>query len=495
MSHIKKTAFVLILTLLSAILMPTAAFGASSGDYTVENVSYKAELRMDGSAVVTEDWNVSFSENATEGFVREITISEDEFERIGAISDLSVSVDGSICSEESSDSLRRGVYSLTKTENAYIIKWYMPENGGTHSFSLRYAVKDAVKLYHEQAYFSFCIVNKGDRLLCRNITAVVTTPTTCFSEDFEILESGSLAGEKADGKITFSCVNSVGEVKARVRMPAALFDAGAVTQIIDDTTGMKIAVSVISAILIIIAIVLIYCTVMYKRLFRKHWLKKCRTKPREADSVSIFHNVFSLLSPARVLHIVSGKTLNPSDFFTVTFLELVKRGYITAEKNGFAVAGTSENDWCRRPLDKNEKRLLNMFSSDKWQAYIRRPLRFYKEVEAFNKNIGFVSPFFMLSKKGKELISDCFEIRISAKRFEFITPMEISDSFFRNEKYSIGDLVTAVINEYDRYTEFGHDDSTSAFKYNMFMFRDVYDEGKAIFEKNEQKRKNKKRGD
>lgn len=493
MSRIKKTAFVLILTLLSAIFMPTAAFGASEGGYTVEKINYTADLLPDGGAVISEDWQVTFFDSQSAGFSREILLSEDNFIRINGIYDVTVTMDDRICSEESSDTLRRGSYFLTNTDNAYIIKWCRPEEGGSHSFSLRYTVKDAVKLYRDEAYYTFRIVNGDSKILCRNITAVVNAPASCFPEDFEILQSGSLAGEKADGKITFTCTNSVGAAGAQIKMPKSLFNESALVLLLDDTSGLKIAAAVLSAILFVIVVSAICLAVNYKRLFRKHWLKQCNKSPRDNNCNAIFDHIFGVISPAELLNIISEKTVNAADIFVVTALELVSRGYIRADRDDFCVVYESETDKYGRPLNKSEKQVLDIFSSDRWQKFVRHPRRFYQEIEAFNSANAFSPPFFILSKEKKELFLDCFEVRVSAKRFEYVSPMEISDSIFRNGKYGAGELVVSLLNEYDRLTEFGHRESNGEFRHNMFMFRDIYNEGKAAFEAKEQVRKNKKR--
>lgn len=493
MSRIKKLTAIFILTLLSVCFLPTAAFGASSASYSAEKVDYSAELRSDGSVAVSEDWRVAIGENSSESFTRKIPLTDDVFGSVSGISDIVVSVDGSVCSEESSDSLRRLSYSLIKNSDAYIIKWYMPEDNAPHTFSVRYVLSGGVKLYNDEAYFTFNIVNGDEKLLCNNITAVITAPSDCFAEDFQILESGSLAGEKSDGKITFSCKNSVGKAGGRIKLPSTLFDKSSLVQIVDDTRGIKIAVVVISVLAAAAIGFLIYFVINYKRIFRKHFIKKCRAFPREENASAIFDSVFFAFSPAQVLNIVIGDALNGADFFIITCLDLVKRGYIKASRDGFTADEKSETDRYNRPLNSCEKRVIEIFGGDEIKKFTEKPLKFYNEITSFNKQIKFVSPFFALSKNGKKLIYNCFEIRISAKQFEFVSPMEISDSFFRNDKYDVGDLAVSVINEFDKAENFGDICDPDEFKRNMFMLRDIYDRGERIFEKNEQKRKNKKR--
>jgi hypothetical protein len=112
-----------------------------------------------------------------------------------------------------------------------------------------------------------------------------------------------------------------------------------------------------------------------------------------------------------------------------------------------------------------------------------------------------VNPFYAVTENGKKVLSRCFELRLSAKRHEFILPEEISDDFLRNGKYTVIDLVVSLLNEYDYSQKVDYKKpDVSKFSYNMFMLRDIYETGRQINEKREleilrlkQMQKNKKK--
>lgn len=474
--------------------MPTAALGASS-DYTVDKLDISVEMLSTGSALVSEEWTVTVDENCSECFGRDIYIIDDNFERISGISDISVSLDGNICAEETGDVLRTGTYFYTENENSYSVRWYIPE-AGTHVFSVRYIQSDAVKLYKNKAYFYFRAVNEDSSLICRNVTVKISTPGQCYAENFEIAESGSLAGEKTDGSVTFSASNTAGLVKVGIAVPAELFDTSALTLIIDDDRA-EIVLSVIFAVIFILAVAYgVYFALRYKQILRKRREKKCKKKVLDEPVEKVQRMVFSKLSPAQVLNTVLPSVPDESDFFTVTALDLYLRGYINITSDGFSSNEKSMTDHCGRALDKNEKRVIRLFGQSRWEELVSSPKAFYEEICSFNKNIGYLSPLAELTAKGRKLIRRCFELKLSAKRFEYVTPEEISDSFFRNSKYTIGDLVISVINEYTLSldTDF-RKPSTENFKHNLFMFRNIYSEGEMIYlrEKEEQKKQKEKR--
>lgn len=490
----KRAVSILMFVLLLVFLMPTAAFGASD-TYSVDKVDFVVDLRSDGSALISEEWTVTVPEGCQDCFFRDIVVIDDNFERISGISDLSVSLDGNICAEETGDVLRYGTFFYTQTEDSYSVNWYIPE-AGTHVFSVRYIQTGAVKLYKDRAYFYCRAVNEDSDLICRNMTIKINTPSDCFAENFEIVEAGSLAGEKADGSITFTASNTAGLVKIGVAMPSELFDTSVLTLIVDDDRA-EIAIAVIFSVVFVFAAGYgIYFALKYKKILRIRREKMCKKNALDEPIEKVQRAVFNEMSPAQVLNTVIDGVPDESDYFTVTALDLFLRGYISVSSEGFSSSEKSMTDHCTRSLDKNEKRVIRLFGQSGWKELISSPKSFYEEINSFNKNIGYLSPFCGLTSAGKKLIRRCFEIKLSAKRFEYVSPQEISDSFFRNTKYTVGDLVISIINEYCIFRGTDTDDSAAeSFKHDLFMFRDIYAEGEKIVleQKAEEKIKKEKR--
>ena len=491
----KKLRACLIVALMLAFLMPASVFAAS--DASVDKVDFSAELRSNGNALITENWTVTFNGKA-DSFVREIVIPEDNFEKFSQIYDLSVSIDGNGCSEVAGDSAVNGTYSVEKKEDRYIIRCFIQSENETRTFSLRYVQSGVVKIYNNKAYFYSTVSNADSNLLCRNVTVTVRTPKKCFAEDFSIVESGSLIGQKSDGKVVFNAVNAVGLIKTGISMPADVFDTSVLAVIVDDNT---VEIVILVALFVIVAAAAgfgIFYTLNYRKLFRLRWEKKCRKTAHSESSYKMLNSIQNTLSPARILFIVSEKTLSGADLFVVTFLDLMERGYIQASPEGFAISQTSQVDSVGRSIDKAEQIVLDFFGTEKWKKTVTRPKRFYYVVEKFNRKVRFVSPFYEFTPEGKKIAGRCFELKLSASRYEFIFPEEISDDIFRSGKYTAFDLIISLLNEYALSLNSELEKTgVEKFKRNMFMLRDAYEEGKSIvmqeeLERNEQKKLKKK---
>lgn len=479
----KKISACLILLLLSVFLMPTTAFAAS--DYSVDKVDFTAELRKDGSALITEEWTVTFNKES-DGFVREIMIPQDNFEFFSDIRDVTAAVDGNGCSQVTDSSVINGTYSLEKTEDRYIIRWFVLSENETRTFSVRYIQTETVKLYNDSAYFYCTVANKESNLLCRNVTVTVKTPSECYAEDFSIVESGSLAGKKSDNQVVFFATNAAGLIKTGLAMPPSLFDTGALAVIIDDNRAEIAAVVIICVCCAALAAFGVFYILNYRKLFRKRMEKQRRKKAHSESSYEAQYSITEKISPARIINIVSEQTVCGADMFILTFLDLMERGYINAKSDGFDVSEESDRDTLKRPLDKNEKMILDFFGTDKWQKTVSKPKKLYGIIETFNRKVPFVSPVYMFTAEGKNIVHRCFELKLSAKRHEFVLPEEISDDIFKGGKYTALDLVISLLKESELAAadDFERPDA-ERFKRNMFVLRDTYEEGRKIVEKEE----------
>lgn len=455
------------------------AYGAS---YSVDYLDVKAELRSDGSALITEEWTVTSNGNS-DGFEREIMIPESNFELFSFLSDVSVSVDGNGCNENTQGAFANGTYSLKKSEDRYTINWNYRSQNETHVYSVRYLLSDVVKIYKDEAYFYCTAVNKGSGLVCRNVSMTFNIPGESFAEDYTIVESGSLAGKKENGSVVFMAYNTADEVKAGISMPSGLFDNEKLLTIADDNTPAIIGFSLLGVLFLCLVAYIVYYAMNYRRLFRKSCEKKCRKNVFNESSYKAQSKVLEKISSAKILNIVTDETVSKADKFIVNLLELVKRGYIVVSADGFSVCENPEGDMTGRKHDKNDEFVMKFFTSDAWKQINDNPEKFYLEVREYNRLLGFVNPFYGFTENGRKVLQRSFELKLSAGRHEYVSPEEISDDIFRNGKYTVTDLVVSLINEYAYSQKKGYDKpDISKYGYNMFMLRDIYEKGREINE-------------
>ena len=482
----KKISFLILICIISLLMMPTGISAASS--YTVDYLNVIAEVRSDGSVLMTEEWTISFKGEA-EGFSREIVIPEDELGTFSSVSDVSVSVDGNGCNYDNDGTALTGTYSFSQTEDRYIIVWNNRTEDSTHVFSLRYVLNSAVRLYNDEAYFSCTAVNADSSLVCRNVSVEVKVPGESFAEEYTILESGSLAGKKSDGFVTFNAYNTAGEVKVSLKFPSSLFETEKLITVETDRTVLIVVCCVAGVIAAALIAFIVYYSINYRRIFRKNMEKKCRKMAYDESSYSARSNVLGHISVAGILNIVTDRTVCEADRFIAGFLELVNRGYITVTSDGFVVNKTSDNDTTGRPADRCDDMIKDFFGSDKWQKSIGDPEIFYDTVQEYNRKLRFVNPLSVFSPEKRKIMIHCFEMKLSASRHEFIIPEEISDDIIKGGKYTLTDLIASLINEKNLSAKKDYvKPDSSKYKRNMFMLRDIYEKGREISERKEAER-------
>lgn len=492
----KKFSRLFIIIVACVLLLP---FSVSASDsYTVDNLDIIADVRSDGSVLMTEEWTITFRGEA-DSFTREIVVPENVLETFSSVSDVSVSVDGNGCNFDNDGTAVSGTYNFIQSEDRYVIVWNNRAEDSTHVFSLRYVLNSAVRLYNDEAYFSCTAVNGDSGLVCRNVGVEVRVPGESFSEDYTILESGTLAGKKTDGAVLFSAYNTAGEVKVSLKFPPSLFETEKLVIVEDDRTVAVVLCCVLGVISAALCVFIVYYALHYRRFFRKSMEKKCRRKTFDESAYSVRDDVLRRISAAKILNIVTEKTVCDADRFIVGFLELVNRGYITVASDGFVVNKKSDSDISGRQHDRCDLIIMDFFGSDEWQKSLEEPEKFYEKVQEYNRKLGFVNPFGMFIPEKRKLMMHCFEMKLSASGHEFVTPEEISDDFIRGGKYAVSDLVVSVLNEYSLSGRKGFvKPDTSKYSRNMFMLREIYEKGRRIYERREaellmQKKNRKKR--
>ena len=257
-----------VVFMLSVIFMMLITASAAS-DITVDKIEYTAELKTDGTAYINEIWTVTTGDNP-EGFCRRIALPTDEFESFSEMKELAVSVDGVVYTQSTDGFTSNDTYSLTKNPDGYCIDLNFSEKNTTHTFTLRYIKTGTVKFFEGSAYFYTTVVNADDSYgICHDVTVNISTQSRCFSENFTVVESGSLAGKKSDSSIVFTADNAAGLVKVAISVPAETFDAKYIPSLDkeepdNDMSGIIICLCCLIA--VVAAAAYVGCR---KKLFRK----------------------------------------------------------------------------------------------------------------------------------------------------------------------------------------------------------------------------------
>ena len=228
-THVKKRMIVCCLLLL---LLGIASGAGAEDQATYQRAAdFLIEIEEDGSAIVSERWEVEFS-------------GEDEFSRYGrvylpsqryALTDWHVAVDGKPCTllgapDEARPEGRAAVY---EDERGTVVEVYHRSENEARTIEIGYTVQDAVLLYDDVAEFAWNLTGASEVSHTGYVRASLTLPYAEGAEtaDYHIWAHGPLNGSLVKEDANHASL-SVGDVPGeepldvRVAMPPDWFTGG-----------------------------------------------------------------------------------------------------------------------------------------------------------------------------------------------------------------------------------------------------------------------------
>ncbi len=209
------------------------AFGAGAEDRTTYQraADFQIEIEEDGSAIVSERWEVEFS-------------GEGEFSRYGrvylpsqryALTDFRVSVDGEPCAllNASDEDRPEGHAAVYEDERGTVVEVYHRSENEARTVEIGYTIQNAVLLYDDAAEFAWNLTGESEVSRTGEVRASLTLPYAEGAElsDYHIWAHGPLNGSVAKDDVNHASL-SVGGVPddepldVRVAMPPEWFTGG-----------------------------------------------------------------------------------------------------------------------------------------------------------------------------------------------------------------------------------------------------------------------------
>ena len=230
MKHSLRKILCLFLVMLGIPLFSLTAL-AEDASAELHSLHFDIALQEDGSALITE--------------TREIVFNGDrEFTRYGvnnrfigprAFGDWQVSIDGTPLSqldEPDNENRPENSFAVENGDGENTIYIYFRQQGsGTRIFQISYRVENAVKLHSDVGEFSWNLTGETGISDISTLTATLTVPAGCPTEEFLIWAHGPLNGrfDKQDDGSAALRVDNVPQgtiVDIRSTLPADCFTGG-----------------------------------------------------------------------------------------------------------------------------------------------------------------------------------------------------------------------------------------------------------------------------
>lgn len=193
----KLKKYFLIITLLFLILSITNISKASSSDLYLRNLTYDVKLNSDGTADVSETWDIDIEDTNT--LFKTFEIDKSKYKNITDVSLIEVT-DGiykpfNRIYEEKYHVDKDCFYALVNKKGEFEIAWGVHENDDRRTFKMNYTIVDAIKNYEDISEFYWQFVSNKSEIPAKYVSGTITLPLDVINiDDLRIWAHGPLNG-------------------------------------------------------------------------------------------------------------------------------------------------------------------------------------------------------------------------------------------------------------------------------------------------------------
>lgn len=204
-----------------------------AGDLELRNLKYNVKLNSDGSANVTETWDIAIEDTNT--LFKTFEIDKTKYSGITNVSlvettDVTSKPFTQIYQEKYHVD-KNCFYALTNSKGQFEIAWGVHEDDdyARRTFEINYTIIDAIKNYADCSEFYWQFISTESAIPARKVTGVITLPTNVLTdEEFRVWAHGPLNGnikKTTNNTVIFEIENlsSRTMLEARVVTPTYVF--------------------------------------------------------------------------------------------------------------------------------------------------------------------------------------------------------------------------------------------------------------------------------
>lgn len=420
MKH-KKSIFTIIFVIAILFFLTNKV---NAGDLQLNKLRYDVKLNLDGSADITETWNIYIEDTNT--LFKTFKIDSSKYKEITnvKVKELNKANETEFIriNTEMYHVNKGCFYALVNAKGKYEIAWGVQERNKTKVYEISYKVIDAVKNYNDCSEFYWQFISADSEIPAKVVTGIITLPVEITNEEeFRVWAHGPLNGniqKISNSRAEFNVTNLSAKtmVEARVIVPTEAFFYNANIQNIDRleyvlnqeqkwadeanakrekearrqeqiTRIIKITLILLNVAGIIVAIILITKIIKYNKEL------KANPKMKPEQKLDWYRDIpdeTSTPAQAGLLYYFaqSGLQANISKIVSATILDLCMKKYIELEviagkKDEIKIILKQEMD--KEKLPKDEKivyELLQNVAKNENNSFTMKELKKYCENHA-----------------------------------------------------------------------------------------------------------------
>ena len=191
---LKRVVFIFIIFLL---LFSIKCFASS--DLELNTLNYNVTLNSDGTAYITETWDISIEDTNT--LFKTFEIDNSKYSGITNVSVVETTngINKSFFQiyQEKYHVNKDAFYALVNSKGQFEIAWGVSEDDSyaRRTFNISYTIKDAVKNYSDCSEFYWQFISDESAIPAEKVTGTITLPTNVINtDDFRVWAHGPLNG-------------------------------------------------------------------------------------------------------------------------------------------------------------------------------------------------------------------------------------------------------------------------------------------------------------
>lgn len=229
-----KNHFLITLLFVGLLLLICNNPSFASSDLALRNLDYNVTLNYDGSANVTETWDIEIEDTNT--LFKTFEIDKTKYSEITNVSlvettkGLNKSFSQIYTEKYHVD--KDCFYALINSKGQFEIAWGVHEDDdyARRTFKINYTIIDAVKNYTDCSEFYWQFISTKSTIPAKNVTGTITLPTEVINdEDFRVWAHGPLNGNiyktsNNIAKFEVSSLSSRTMLETRIVTPTYVFE-------------------------------------------------------------------------------------------------------------------------------------------------------------------------------------------------------------------------------------------------------------------------------
>ena len=228
---LKKYLFIILLSFISILSININKSKASSSDLYLKSLDYNVNLNSDGTAFVTETWDIDIEDTNT--LFKTFKIDKSKYSGIINVSLIEttkgINKPFTQIYQEKYHVDKNCFYALVNSKGEFEIAWGVHEDDARRTFKISYTIVDAVKNFNDCSEFYWQFISNKSEIPAKSVSGTITLPNNVINlDDLRVWAHGPLNGniyKTSNNNVRFelSFLNSRTMLETRIVTPTYVF--------------------------------------------------------------------------------------------------------------------------------------------------------------------------------------------------------------------------------------------------------------------------------